>query len=212
MKSISLLPPEIKESHRKRKQVMAGILFGFVVLLAFSGVYAFLSFSISSVDAELDKITSERDLVQKHISELKPYRELETKVIEYEQVLEASMGNVPDWGLALASVARSTSNEVWLTELYLSNDHENSENEENNDQDEEDVGKGELSMYGYAINHGKLASCVNELERMPTLQSVELSYSNRTTIDDRQVVEFFLTAEILTEEYSNPLKREGIEE
>lgn|GEM_PF-2955350 len=157
MKTISLLPPEIKsrqrEQHRRLIYLLAGAfaLFTFVLL---NDVFFFLS---SSVANKLALVQQERYLIQQKIAVLHEYAALHEQAVATERILEDALGREPDRHAMLLTLAFEVPTGVQISHISDSFDGE----------------MGELLLLGSAPDHDTISFWIERLEAMPQLAQVD---------------------------------------
>ncbi|UMZ73514.1 PilN domain-containing protein [Natranaerofaba carboxydovora] len=209
METISLLPPEIKEKNQRRQQVILLAFVSSLMLILFAIVYTGLIIYTGSVDTQIDEITEERKEVQRQIESLEPYRQINNLIINYDDTIESSVGDMPNWGYLMNDISQNISNELWFFYFYMVDGEYNNDNDDNGGSENK---KGELNINGYALRHEDVANWLDELEQNKQLTEVELEYIIESTDDrdDREVVEFYITARVIPDEFKSPLEREGL--
>ena len=117
MTQVNLLPPELRERQRTRRQtglVIAGVALVLVVLV---GMYVLQTMRLSELDQDLQDQQAANQELRVQIAELDQFRQLEAALQEREQLVEGLFQNQILWSSALQDISDVIPSEMWLTNL-----------------------------------------------------------------------------------------------
>ncbi len=181
MKQISLLPPEIKEERLAKHRQSKLLLMLLIILIILVAANAFLLADSFIVRSNLDSMISDRDLVERQVTELEEYERLYRELNKVEQLFSAVIGSEPLWGALLNSIGQNIPLGTQLADLRASYADQS----------------GSLSMTGTTASHDSLAVLLEQLDKMEELDQVQCRVSSETTLNDRASVQFQIESVLL---------------
>ena len=190
---ISLLPPELKKQQRSRE--MKGTYLKIAAGVAAVFLLIFLSLLLLTMGAnrELDRLRSERQVLEQQIAQLREYEVMEAKINELNDLGREVVGRQPNWGTLLASVGDNLPAEVWLTDIASAA--------------VEDA--REVTIRGFAPGHRLVADWLNEMHELESLENIRAQFSSESIVDGQTQIQFEIKAFVIPEEPQSPLERGG---
>ena len=174
MKNISLLPPEIKEQKKLRRKQQFYLVINAIFLIFFLFIYGSLLIMTAQERSLAARLEQQRQQLEDQAAGLEQYARMEAQAQEAEEILSRALGDVPDWRHILIDMSRSKPYDVWLSDLSADYQEEG----------------GQITMQGWALRHGALASWLGKVEDLEGLTNIRLQYSRKTMYEESTVVEF----------------------
>lgn len=191
MTRISLLPPEIKYAHKKRRNQRLALMIGVFIVVLFIMFYSGFSFSLRAVESQLRQVEAQRSQVEQRIDDLQEYEEMQRRMETAEELLLEAMGSPPNWPEFLADFSGHLPYQVYVENLSAANGGE----------------EEEIILQGSVPNHEGLARLLKNLEEVPGLENVNCRSSSGTTANGSFAVNFEITATMLPgEPYTPPVE------
>lgn len=182
MKTISLLPPELK-SRRLAQSRQNSLLVGATVLvLAVLLAYGALFVTSIFLRGDLRALKAQREAVELEAAALEEYALLHEELIAAETLVANAMGTVPSWGNLLQEIGLILPTGVWLSEVTAKY---------------EDSG-GELSLRGWAYEHDDVAAMLEQIYSLDKLADIRCRVSSETVYGGQPVVQFTVDALVQT--------------
>lgn len=219
---INLLPPEIKDRRKQKKQQRLLLTCGLAVLTLIITLYGALFLATYQVEAELARLTSERQIIEREFPDLERFAEIQARTTMLDNLVARATGIPPDWANILINLSMHMPPSVWLTEFSANYSMEKvesliKENENNianqiiNDQvehlqqiqtfmednREKGLDAGKVLLRGYADDYASVARWLESIRQVPDLTSINCRYSATETMDGMQVVHFEISARLL---------------
>lgn len=181
MKTISLLPPEIrqrrKDKERNRWLALAGVLVLVVYALAYGGVYL----AGLGPRNELQAVREEKRGVEREIEYLQQYVRVREQLQAEEELVRRAAGTAPPWGGLLATLGRRVPPGVWLSSLSMGYGGDS----------------GSLAMQGLAQDPLLLSRWLEELYALEGLAEVHLLQAAGVEQQGRRLVQFEINARLV---------------
>ena len=117
MTQVNLLPPELRQRQRTRRQTGLVIAAVAVVVVLLVGMYVLQSMRLSALDQDLQEQQAVNQELRVQIAELEQFRQLEAALQEREQLVEGLFQNQILWSSVLQDVSDIIPSEMWLTDL-----------------------------------------------------------------------------------------------
>lgn len=174
MKNISLLPPEIRQEKKKRQNYRYYILSGLAVAGIFMFILGTLLTMTASVHSHINSLETQRRAVERQMSELEQYAEMQERAQEAENILRRAMGDIPDWDRLLKEMSISIPGDIWLSDLNAAFAE----------------GSGEIIIRGWTYRHDAVTVWLQKIENIEGLNDVNCRYSEESTLDGKPVVQF----------------------
>lgn len=182
MEYVSLLPPEIKKKRLddRRQDMLIRIVIALFLIAMIVYSYLYVSAYVTRID--LLSLRSEREFLENSAAELEQYANLYARMNSAEEVVIATMGNIPLWSELLHNLGMSMpTGSVWLSDITLSYGG----------------GSGSLNIRGWSYSHSHVADMIEQVETMEQLDNILCRVSAETTYGGRDAVQFVLDAVIL---------------
>src|SRR5687767_13647221 len=97
MTKINLLPPEIRERQRARRQTVVVAAAGLLVIVLLAGFYVLQQISLSGVQSELDDQRQRNQSLQAEVDELSQITEIIAEIEDREELLVSLLENEVHW-------------------------------------------------------------------------------------------------------------------
>jgi len=182
LKTISLLPPELKKSRaEQRKQSSLLLAVAAPAALALL-VYSALVVTSFFLCADLQALRLEREAVEREAALLTEYAVLHQELVSAEGLLVEAMGTTPPWDGLIREIGRSLPTGVWLSEVtanYI------------------EAG-GELTLRGWAYAHNEVAAMLDQIYTLEQLTDIRCQVSLETLHGGQPVVQFTVKALVKT--------------
>jgi Tfp pilus assembly protein PilN len=182
LKTISLLPPELKKSRadqRKQSSLLLAVAAPAALALL---VYSALFVTSFFLRADLQALRLEREAVEREAAALNEYAVLHQELLSAEGLLVAAMGTTPPWAGLIREIGLILPTGVWLSEVtanYL------------------DTG-GELTLRGWAYTHDEVAAMLEQIYTLDQLDDIRCQVSLETLHGGQPVVQFTVKALLKT--------------
>ncbi len=190
MKTISLLPPEIKVSQRTARIKAILLLIGTGFLLLFFIINGCIALVAQGIEREAQQIRQQRSLLQQEIETLQEYTAMQKRVETVGKLLEQALGTEPNWPDLLTALSLEVSPHIQLINLSVS--YEGDEHE--------------LFLRGIARGHDAVASLMEGLDMLPQLENIFCRFTSKTENMERLGVQFEIEASILPGETAGSRK------
>lgn len=187
---INLLPPEIKDRQRARRRTIAVFLVGLIVLGAM-GIFYFLQLiRLGQVEADLADQRARNAQLRQDIGELRQFDQLEQEVQTSAALLAALLQDEVLWSGVLRDISLVIPGSTWLTSLTgtTAAAAEPAEGTETTAVPGSLV--GQISLGGFAFDHRAVALWLTRLEDVTGFANPWLTDSTKTTIGEREAVQF----------------------
>jgi Tfp pilus assembly protein PilN len=190
---INLLPSDIRERQRVRRQTGAAVALG-VVLLALVGGFWFLQqVKLNGLQDDLEAQEQVNAGLRARIEELRQFDELQQELIATRELLDQLLADEVRWSAVLRDVSLVIPGNVWLANL--------SGNLETADPAATGTGSptgiiGQVSVNGFGLNHRAVALWLTRLEDVEAFANPWASNSQNTLIGATEVVQFSSTVDL----------------
>jgi Tfp pilus assembly protein PilN len=184
---INLLPAEIRERQRSRRQTFAVVAVGLVVLLLMGGFYVLQLLRLSDLEDQLAEQRATNARLQAEIAELQQVATLQQELADSRALLADLLSNQVYWSSILRDVSLVIPGEAWLAGLTgaIAGDEAA--------ETEVEVAPGlvgSISFTGFAIDHRDVALWLSRLEDVRGFINPWLATSSKTLIGTSEVVTF----------------------
>jgi len=190
VKTISLLPPEIKLSQRTARIKAVLLLIGTGFLLLFFILNGCIALVAQGIEREALQIKQQRSLLQQEIETLQEYAAMQERVETVEKLLEQALGTEPDWPDLLTALSLEVAPHIQLINLSVSYEGD----------------EGELFLRGIASGHDAVASLMEGLDMLPQLENIYCRFTSKTENMERLAAQFEIEALILPGETAGSRK------
>jgi Tfp pilus assembly protein PilN len=185
---INLLPPEIKQRQRVRRQTGAVVALGVVVLGLVAGFFVLQQIRLNGLRNDLADQEQVNAALRAQIAELQQFDDLQQELLATRQLLTQLTEDEVHWSGILRDVSLVIPGNVWLTTMEGSLEGE-----------EVVTGSGlvgQISVNGYGLSHRAVALWLSRLEDVEAFANPWVSNSQKTTIGATEVVQFSSTVDL----------------
>jgi Tfp pilus assembly protein PilN len=205
MTKINLLPPEIRERQRARRQTVAVAAAGLLVIVLLAGFYVLQQISLTGVQSDLDAQRARSRDLQAQVNELGQIDEIIAEIEDREELLVSLLQNEVHWSGVLRDLSLIIPSTSWLTAMSATI------------QETVALGPGaqvpsttggegiigSISFEGKADRHPTVAEWLTALEKIRGFVNPWVSESTTATINqgtvEIPVVEFTSTVDLTAE-------------
>lgn len=189
---INLLPPEIRERQRVRRQTVVVAAIGVVILVVLGGFYFLQQLRLNQVQRDLEAQQAVNAGLQQDIAELQRFDLLEQEVQEAEALLADLLQNEVYWSGVLRDVSLVIPGTTWLTALNGTVTQPGTTGGEATTTTAGTVTGlvGQITMNGFGFDHRSVALWLARLEEVDGFANPWLTSSQKTEIGEREAVQF----------------------
>lgn len=202
---INLLPPEIRERQRIRRQTVIVGVIGLVVLVVLGGFYFLQQLRLNQVEDDLAAQEAENQALRQDIAELERFDLLEQEVLTTEALLASLLENEVLWSGVLRDISLVIPGTTWLTTLSGTVNQPGTEGETVDTATPGTVAGlvGQITMDGFGFDHRSVALWLTRLEEVDGFVNPWLSTSQKTEIGTREAVQFASSVDLSPEALSS---------
>lgn len=186
---INLLPPEIRQRQRTRRQTAAVVAAGVVILAGIAALYFLQMLRLTGVRNDLEEQQAQNAALQAEINDLRRFDELQREVEASRQMLTSLMSNEILWSGILRDVSLIIPSDVWLSSI-------NAQTTETTGGATTGPGAGpstglvgNISFGGYSLDHRAVALWLARLEDVRGFANPWLSTAQKSQIGTTSVVQ-----------------------
>ena len=114
---INLLPPEILERQRVRRQTIAAVAVGLIVLMAIAAFYFLQAAKLGRTEDEVDAQEATNAQLQQQIASLQDVAALQQEVAQTRDLLNGLLADRVQWSGVLRDISLVIPSEAWLEGL-----------------------------------------------------------------------------------------------
>ena len=191
---MNLLPPEVRQRQRTRRQTAAVIAAGVVVLAGVAALYFLQQLRLVAVNNDLEEQRNANAAIQAQIDDLRRFDELQREVEASRTMLSTLMANEILWSGVLRDVSLVIPSDVWLSGMTA--------------QTTESGGAvspapatpvagqpgqglvGQITFNGFALDHRAVALWLARLDDVRGFANPWLSNAQKTDVGTSKVVQF----------------------
>jgi Tfp pilus assembly protein PilN len=191
MTRINLLPPELIERQRARRQTTIVAVVGFVVILLLGFFYVLQQIKLSGLEERLAEQQATNDELAAQVNDLRRFDELLAEIAEREDLLVTLLENEVRWSGVLRDLSLVIPGTAWLETLEASIDDPLGPVAAQTTlvPVEEDI-VGAISFVGHADRHPTVAEWLTALEKIRGFLNPWISESILEEIGEVPVVKF----------------------
>ena len=187
---MNLLPPEVRQRQRTRRQTAAVIAAGVVVLAGVAALYFLQQLRLVAVNNDLEEQRNANAAIQAQIDDLRRFDELQREVEASRSMLSTLLANEILWSGVLRDVSLVIPSDVWLSGLT------GDTNESGNTQVPTTPGTagtglvGQITFNGFSLDHRAVALWLARLDDVRGFANPWLSNAQKTDVGNNKVVQF----------------------
>ncbi len=226
MRSISLLPPEIKAQRQARVRRTNYVKRVGIVFLVLLMVYTGAGLATLHARSRVASLQDRRALLEKEIAGFREYVAMEDRISVLDKLIKQAVGGSPDWASLLADINRNMPPGVWLTDFSGSSGARSKKAEAGkvgqepaartaspqagSGQGPKPAGaQGELVIRGWTFDQPSLALWLEELRGVSGLSEVRLQFASRETVEGRSMIKFEIKAGVQAQPSPKPAPERG---
>jgi Tfp pilus assembly protein PilN len=191
---INLLPSEIYERQRVRRQTGAAIGVGIIILLAIGAFYFLQVLRLNTVEDDIAAQEQENAQIQQEINELKEIAALQTEIESTRTLLDGLLADRVLWSGVLRDISLVIPGEAWLDSLTGALATAAPAGEPATTTTTPGTAAeglvGQVTFTGFAIDHRDVALWLSRLEDVRGFLNPWLANSTKTGIASSEVVQF----------------------
>ena len=188
---MNLLPPEVRQRQRTRRQTAAVIAAGVVVLAGVGALYFLQQLRLVGVNNDLEEQRQTNAGIQAQIDDLRRFDELQREVEASRTMLSTLLANEILWSGVLRDVSLVIPSDVWLSGLT------GDTSESGNTQAPATTGAasgtglvGQITFNGFSLDHRAVALWLARLDDVRGFANPWLSNAQKTDVGNSKVVQF----------------------
>jgi Tfp pilus assembly protein PilN len=183
MKNISLLPQEIVARRIAKRRQQQLILSATVVLILLLAVNLYLfAVNFLIMRPEIISLQDHRERLESDIKVMQEYELLYEETTAAEKLVASALGTTPSWSGVLYNLGLKLPAGVWLSEVSA----------------RQQDGEGSMSIRGFAQAHDDVATLLQRVHELNTLEDIRCQVSTASKRAGRSVVEFTMEARMVT--------------
>ncbi len=199
MTKINLLPPELIERQKARRQTTIVAIVGFLVIVLLGFFYVMQQIKLSGLDEDLAAQQAENDDLTAQVNDLKRFDELLAEIADREDLLVTLLENEVRWSGVLRDLSLVIPGTAWLESLEAAvDDPLNLVAEDSLVTSDQDL-VGAISFVGKADRHPTVAEWLTALEKIRGFLNPWISESVIEPIGDVPVVKFTSTVDLTSD-------------
>lgn len=196
MTKINLLPPELIERQKARRQTTLVAIAGFLVIVLLGFFYVLQQIKLSGLDEDLALQQARNDDLTAQVNDLKRFDELLAEIADREELLVTLLENEVRWSGVLRDLSLVIPGTAWLETLEAQvNDPLTAVAADPLVPAEGDL-VGAISFIGHADRHPTVAEWLTALEKIRGFLNPWISESILEPIGDVPVVKFTSTVDL----------------
>jgi Tfp pilus assembly protein PilN len=188
---MNLLPPEVRQRQRTRRQTAAVIAAGVIVLAGVGALYFLQQLRLVGVNNDLEEQRETNAGIQAQINDLRRFDELQREVEASRSMLSTLLANEILWSGVLRDVSLVIPSDVWLSGLT------GDTSESGNTQAPTTTGVaggtglvGQITFNGFSLDHRAVALWLARLDDVRGFANPWLSNAQKTDVGNNKVVQF----------------------
>jgi len=192
---INLLPPEIKQRQRIRRQTGAVVALGVVVLALVAGFFVLQQIQLNGLRNDLAAQEQVNAGLRAQIAELQQFDDLQQELIATRTLLQQLLADEVRWSAILRDVSLVIPGNVWLTSMSGTLQAP----APGTTTTAETTGQGligQVSVTGFGLDHRSVALWLTRLEDVEVFANPWTSNSQKTLIGATEVVQFSSTVDL----------------
>ena len=187
---MNLLPPEVRQRQRTRRQTAAVIAAGVVVLAGVGALYFLQQLRLVGVNNDLEEQRDTNAGIQAQINDLRRFDELQREVEASRNMLTTLLANEILWSGVLRDVSLVIPSDVWLSGL-TGDTNESGATAAPTTPGAAGTGLvGQITFNGFSLDHRAVALWLARLDDVRGFANPWLSNAQKTDVGNNKVVQF----------------------
>jgi Tfp pilus assembly protein PilN len=190
---INLLPPEVRQRQRIRRQTAAVIAAGVVVLAGVAALYFLQQLRLVGVNNDLEDQRATNARIQAQINDLRRFDELQREVEASRGMLTTLMANEIQWSGVLRDISLVVPSDVWLAGMTGQTNESTGQVAAPPTQGGAATGQGlvgQITFNGFSLDHRAVALWLARLDDIRGFANPWLSNAQKTDVGTHKVVQF----------------------
>ena len=180
MKTVSLLPPELKGRRITQRKHSSILVYIFLLLVLVVLVNIGLLVQSYLLKNDLKSLQDQRAGTESQVAALQEYAALHDQLVARENLIQDLMGTPPLWSSLIQNISYHLPNGVWITEISARY---------------EETG-GEIDLRGWAYDHSDVAEMLEQIYTLDKLDDIRCQVSTATFLEGQPVVQFLVKARL----------------
>jgi Tfp pilus assembly protein PilN len=187
---MNLLPPEVRQRQKTRRQTAAVIAAGVVVLAGVGALYFLQQLRLVGVNNDLEEQHEVNAGIQAQINDLRRFDELQREVEASRTMLSTLLANEILWSGVLRDVSLVVPSDVWLSGL-TGDTNESATSAAPATPGAAGTGLvGQITFNGFSLDHRAVALWLARLDDVRGFANPWLSNAQKTDVGNSKVVQF----------------------
>jgi len=189
---INLLPPEIRQHQRTRRQTAAVVAAGVIILAGVAALYFLQMLRLTGVRNDLESQQAQNAGLQGQVNDLRRFDELQREVEASRQMLTGLMTNEILWSGIMRDVSLVIPSDVWLSGMTAQT-NESGQVATPASQGGAATGQGlvgQITFNGFSLDHRAVALWLARLDDVRGFANPWLSNAQKTDVGTHKVVQF----------------------
>lgn len=201
---INLLPPENKERQRVRRQTVAVVMMGVLLLVALGAFFLLQQTRLTSAENDLRDQQAVNAELQQDVNELQQFDQLAAEVEASRGLIAALLENQVLWSGVLRDISLVIPGQVWLDSLSGTVSAEAAAGGATTTDTATQGLIGAISFSGNGFDHRSVALWLARLEDVSGFVNPWLASSTKSEIGPFEVVDFQSSVDLSTDAVTPP--------
>jgi Tfp pilus assembly protein PilN len=209
MRNINLLPPEIAQKRRVRRQAFLLVLLGIVYLVLLISVWLVRNLEVGRQDDRLREAQAQSATLQTQVNALQEFANLEKTVKDRQAVLATVMQGDVAWSRLLIELSMIIPGDSWLTSFIGTAGQQAAQQQQPQQPPGATAALGTLNFGSNTFDFPGVAKWISRLQELKSLQNIWVPTATKSAIAGRDVITFTSTADLSGEAASNRFQGAG---
>lgn len=191
---INLLPPEVRQRQRVRRQTAAVIAAGVVILAGVAALFFLQQLRLVAVNNDLEDQRATNSGIQAQINDLRRFDELQREVEASRNMLTTLMANEVLWSGILRDISLVIPSDVWLSGVSAQTNESSLSTTAPAAAGTGTGGAtglvGQITFTGFSLDHRAVALWLARLDDIRGFANPWLSNAQKTDVGTHKVVQF----------------------
>jgi Tfp pilus assembly protein PilN len=198
MSQVNLLPPEIRERQRIRRQTFMVAFAGAAVMALLVLLYFIQVIRLSDVNEDLQTQRAENAQLEQEIADLQRFQELRAMLEDRQNLIDGILANEVSWSGVLRDISLVIPQSMWLNDLSGNVTVSTATVVEGGELPETGL-IGNMQFNGTALDTSTVALWLTRLEEVRGWVNAWLSNASRTILEGVEVVDFTSSVDLTPE-------------
>lgn len=206
MRNINLLPPELAERRRARRQAVLLVIIGVSYVALLAAFWLVRNLEVGRQRERLEVAQRSAATLQVQVDGLREFADLERLVKERQATLATVMDRDVAWSRLLIELSMIIPGDSWLTTFAGTAEVSDQQAAATQPTPLAPARLGTLSFAGNTFDFPGVAKWITRLQELKSLQTIWVPSAAKTQIQGREVINFTSTADLSTGAASNRYK------